>query len=165
MLTFSFLSFSGGLGGILISALHAFWAFGVPCALASSHFQVLTLVLKHVFPPARFRRICPDRRAVLALCCRFTSAVEVVAVDGSATQPLFHRLLRPLSFCGTTVSPLLRRHRRTPLGGRGAWRSGPSSSSLLLFPSLMVGEHSDGFDRDRISTPGKTTNKEIYFRR
>ena len=92
------------------------------------------------FPLARFRRICLDRRAVLALCCRFTSAVEVVAVDGSATQPLFRRHLRPLSFCGTTVSPLLRRHRRTPSGGRGAWRSGPSSSSLLLFPPLMVGE-------------------------
>ena len=39
-------SFSGGLGGILISALHAFWALGIPCALASSPFQVvLTLVL------------------------------------------------------------------------------------------------------------------------
>ena len=40
------LSFSGGLGGILISALHAFWALGIPYALASSPFQVvLTLVL------------------------------------------------------------------------------------------------------------------------
>ena len=38
-------SFSGGLGGILISALHAFWALGIPCALASSPFQVLALVL------------------------------------------------------------------------------------------------------------------------
>ena len=66
-------SFSGGLGGILISALHAFWALGIPCALASSPFQVVwTLVLpaypilgidrgvvilryastlKHAFPP------------------------------------------------------------------------------------------------------------------
>ena len=38
-------SFSGGLGGILISALHAFWALGIPCALASSPFQVLALIL------------------------------------------------------------------------------------------------------------------------
>ena len=86
------------------------------------------------FSPARFCRICPDRRVVLALCFRSASAVKAVGVDGSATQPLFPRHLRPLSFCGTTVSSLLRRHRRTPLGGRGAWRSGPSSSSLLLFP-------------------------------
>ena len=116
------------------------------------------------FSPARFCRICPDRRVVLALCFRSASAVKAVGVDGSATQPLFPRHLRPLSFCGTTVSSLLRRHRRTPLGGRGAWRSGPSSSSLLLFPlSLMVGEHSAGFDGDRISTPGRTTDRRNIF--
>ena len=86
------------------------------------------------FSPARFCRICPDRRVVLALCFRSASAVKAVGVDGSATQPLFPRHLRPLSFCGTTVSPLPRRLQRTPSGGRGAWRSGPSSSSLLLFP-------------------------------
>ena len=38
-------SFSGGLGGILIFALHAFWALGIPCALSSSPFQVLALIL------------------------------------------------------------------------------------------------------------------------
>ena len=136
--------FSGGLDGILISVLHAFWALGTLYALVVGLRFASTL--KHAFPSGKHALpgvLSPDlprsaggSGASLPLPLRFhyASAVGAVGVDGSATQPLFRRHLRPLSFCGTTVSPLLRRHRRTPLGGRGAWRSGPSSSSLLLFP-------------------------------
>ena len=168
MLTFSPLSLSGGLGGDLVSAFHAFWSFGVPFLLASSPLQVVdTCSQACFFSPARFCRICPDRRVVLALCFRSASAVKAVGVDGSATQPLFPRHLRPLSFCGTTVSSLLRRQRRTPLGGRGAWRSGPSSSSLLLFPLSLSWWESTLLDSTEIEYPhlGERRTEEIYFRR
>ena len=79
-------SFSGGLGGILISALHAFWALGIPCALASSPFQVVWTLVLPAYPILGIDRGVLHLALVVIL--RYASTLKHVFPPGALSPDL-----------------------------------------------------------------------------